>query len=115
MRKINIYSFEELIDMAKVEEGLGRQDIYYFSNKSLKESDFMLVPDVVYLKEDEVVVVDGEEVPKIVIDKGMSRYYDPNQFEDVIIFQYKKDHRSTVDDYIKALDHYHEKDDFFDD
>jgi len=113
----NVYSFEQLIEMAKVEEGLERKDIYYYKKKkkkSLEESDFMLISDVAYLEEDEIVLIDGEEVPKIVIDKGMSYYYDPNQFEDVISFQYEKDHRSTIDDYIKALDHYHEKDDFLD-
>ena len=115
MNSSNTYSFEQLIEMAKVDKGLDRQDIYYHKNKSLKESDFILVPDTAYLKEDEVVLMDGEEVPKIVIDKGMDYYYDPNQFEDVISFQYEKNHQSTVDDYIKALKHYHEKDDFLDD
>lgn len=110
----NIYSFKQLIEMAKVEEGLKRQDIYYLKNKSLEESDFMLISDVAYLEESEIVLVDGNEIPKIVIDKGMSHYYDPNQFEDVISFQYEKNNHSTIDDYIKALDYYHDKDDFLD-
>jgi hypothetical protein len=88
---------------------------FYFNRDEWNENPFgAKIMCLTAVEEDEMEIVESEhdDLPVVVVENEMQRFFDVETMRDIITVQKRNHPDSTVEDYVKAINHYSEYDAF---